>query len=128
MCPRRQVNVALRFDAAGAALLVAAMLTSASCGGGDAPPQATPPAGVAFDLEEATIADLQQRMERARRADEKPVRARPDPVRVELGFGGRRRRKPGGRRDRDRNRRIDRVSRSQQFAGRPEADARAREP
>ena len=42
--------------------LVAAMLTWASCGGG-ASPQA-PPATVTFDLEEATIADLQRRMER----------------------------------------------------------------
>ena len=50
--------------AAGASALVAAMLTWASCGGGGSPrtPPATPATG-AFDLEEATIADLQQRME-----------------------------------------------------------------
>ena len=41
------------------------MLTWTSCGGGGSPQaQQTPPATVAFDLEEATIADLQQRMER----------------------------------------------------------------
>lgn len=50
---------------AGASALVAAMLTWASCGGGGSPQtQHTPPATVTFDLEEATIADLQQRMER----------------------------------------------------------------
>ena len=223
--------------AAGASALVAAMLTWASCGGGGSPAPQTPPATAAFDLEEATIADLQQRMERgqdtarslvekytarieqldrqgpalrsvielnpealtiadrldaerkqkgargplhgipilvkdniatansmtttagslalegmhapqdafvasrlrerrrgyprqgepqrvgelsidafververARRTDEKSVHARSEPVRFELGFGGRRRRQPGGRRDWNRNRRIDRVS------------------
>jgi amidase len=51
--------------AAGASALVAATLTWASCGGAGSPQtQQPPPATVTFDLEEATIADLQQRMER----------------------------------------------------------------
>ena len=51
--------------ATGASVLVAAMLTCASCGGVGSPQrQQAPPAPVTFDLEEATIADLQQRMER----------------------------------------------------------------
>ena len=52
-------------SALGASALLAAMLTWASCGGAGSPQgQHTPPAAAAFDLEEATIADLQRRMER----------------------------------------------------------------
>ena len=54
-----------RCTAAGTWALVAAMLTCASCSGGGSPQtQQAAPAAVPFDLEETTIAELQQRMER----------------------------------------------------------------
>ena len=51
-----------------------------------------------------------ERLERARRPDPKPVRARPQRQRLELGHGGGDRREPGAARRRHRDRRLDRLA------------------
>ena len=73
---------------------------------------------------ELPIDALLERLERARRADAEPVRARSQSLRLELGIGGRRGGEPGGRGDRHRNRRVDRVAGADQCARRHQADGR----
>ena len=68
---------------------------------------------------------LPQRLERARRVHPQPVRPRRGSVRLELGLGGRGGRQPVRRRDRDRDRRLDRLPGGQQCGRRAQADGRA---
>ena len=75
---------------------------------------------------ELSIDALDQRLERARRPDEKSLRAGSKPVRIELRIGRRGRGEPRRRRDRHRNRRLHRLPRAQHLARRIQADARAR--
>ncbi len=77
---------------------------------------------------ELSIDALDQRLERARRPDEEPLRARSKPVRLQLRIGRRGRGEPRRRRDRHGNRRLHRLPRAQHLARRIQADARAREP
>ena len=71
---------------------------------------------------------LVQRMERPRRADQQPVRARPQPVRLQQRLGRGRGREPGHRHHRHRDRRLDRVPVRRQRRRRDQADARAGQP
>ena len=66
-----------------------------------------------------------QRMERTRRADPEPVRARPQSVRVQFGDGRGDRGQPRGDRRRHRDRRIDRLSFFGERTGRHQAHASA---
>ena len=58
---------------------------------------------------ELPLDPLVERLERARRAVPQPLRARPQPVRLELGLGRRGRRQPVRGRGRHRDRRLDRL-------------------
>ena len=77
---------------------------------------------------ELPIDALDQRLERTRRADEESVRARSQPVGIELGIRRRDRREPRRGRRRHRDRRLDRVAVQQQRPRRHQADARPAEP
>ena len=69
-----------------------------------------------------------ERVERPRRPVPEPLRARSQPVRLELRHRRRDRRQSRGRRRRHRDRRLDRLPCGGQLAGRHQADARARLP
>ena len=71
---------------------------------------------------------LLQRLERARRAVPQSVRARPEPLRLELGLGGGRVGQLRRRRGRHRDRRVDRLPRLGQRRGRHQAHRRPGEP
>ncbi len=77
---------------------------------------------------ELPIGRLDERLERARRADEQPLRARSKPVRLELGIGRSRVGKPQHRGARHRNRRQHRLPVERQRRRRAEADGGADEP
>ena len=69
-----------------------------------------------------------QRLERPRRADQQPVRARPQPVRLLQRLGGGRGRQPGRGHDRHRDRRLDRLPGRRERHRRLQADARPGQP
>ena len=69
-----------------------------------------------------------ERLERTRRAGEEPVRARSEPVRLELRQRYRGRCQPCGDRRRHRDRWVDRVSVGRRRPGRDQADRRPGEP
>ncbi len=69
-----------------------------------------------------------QRLVRRRRPDQQPVRAGPQPVRLVLRLRRRRRGQPGHRRDRHRDRRLDRLPVRAERRGRHQADARPGQP
>ena len=69
-----------------------------------------------------------QRLVHPRRADREPVRAGPQPVRVEFGVGGRGGRRSGAARGRHRDRRLDRLPGQRLRDRRHQADQRAGQP
>ena len=68
---------------------------------------------------------LLERLERRRRPDAQPLRARPQPLRLELGLGRRRRGQPLRPGHRHRDQRFDRLPGQQQRHRRPQAHRRA---
>ena len=71
---------------------------------------------------------VDERLERSRRPDAQPLRARSQLLRLELRLGRRRRREPLRRRDRHRDRRLDRLPRDHQRARRAQAHGRPGQP
>ena len=71
---------------------------------------------------------LDQRLVHARRPDREPVRAGPQPVRVEFGVGGRGSRRAGAARGRHRDRRLDRLPGQRLRDRRHQAHQRAGQP
>ena len=71
---------------------------------------------------------IDQRMERARRSGEEPVRPRPQPVRLELRHRRRDRREPRRRWRRHGDGRLDRLSVGREWARRDQADGRPGQP
>ena len=92
--------------------------------GGRGDPGEGEPVGVG----ELPVDPLEQRLVVSRRAGQQPVRARQEPVRVELGVGGRRVGRAGAAGGGHRDRRLDRLPVERLRRGRRQADGRPGEP